>query len=168
MRGRFPNNTHSDCRGYTMCLGGGGATGFTNYNLLCPDQFIYSHLESQCTNVTSYQCLHEHDCTQDGDYPNPASKDCKSYIACVKDLNNIISARLISCAPDTIFSDTEKGCINETLFKCNIVTEKPIVLQVPISNSSDGTDILPGNNAFGSTGRIFTTIASMTLAIIMY
>ncbi|CAH2062950.1 unnamed protein product, partial [Iphiclides podalirius] len=46
-RGRFPNQLE-ECRGYTMCIS--GATGFMEYNLTCPDTFIYSHIEQLCTN----------------------------------------------------------------------------------------------------------------------
>lgn len=126
-RGRFPNNMNTDCRGYTMCIS--GATSLTKYDLLCPEKTVYSHIENQCTNVTSYQCLPNHNCTLEGDYIDPSSEHCKSYIACVKDLNNITTARLIHCPPETIFSSQESICVNETLFKCEFATESPNVLQ---------------------------------------
>ncbi|CAH2092180.1 unnamed protein product [Euphydryas editha] len=133
-RGRFPNNMNSDCRGYTMCINGGAI--LTKYDLLCPEHTVYSHLENQCTNVTSYQCLPHHNCTLEGDYIDPSSEDCTSYIACVKDLNNITTARLVRCPPETIFSSQENICVNETLFMCEFATESPKILQVSINQTT--------------------------------
>nr|XP_026491542.1 uncharacterized protein LOC113397430 [Vanessa tameamea] len=144
-RGRFPDNSNSDCRGFTMCLSTGANS--MKYNVLCPEHSIYSHLESQCTNVTSYQCLPYHNCTLIGDYANPSSEDCSSYISCVKDLNNITTARLIRCPNDQIFSATENVCVNQTLLKCDIATESPKVLQVSVNNSPNISVNFPLNNS---------------------
>ncbi|OWR55444.1 hypothetical protein KGM_205657 [Danaus plexippus plexippus] len=62
-RGRFPDNSQPNCRGYTMCL-----SSTTSYDLLCPENSTYSHLDKQCTNVTTYRCLLDYNCTKEGNY----------------------------------------------------------------------------------------------------
>ncbi|XP_039746434.1 uncharacterized protein LOC120624135 [Pararge aegeria] len=129
-RGRFPNNEDLDCRGYTMCLMGAG--GYAKFDLLCPENSVYSHQENQCTNVTTYQCLPEYNCTQEGNFVYQSSENCTSYVTCVKDLRDIITARLISCEFNEVFSPSQMMCVNETLYKCNFKTEPPKVLEVSI------------------------------------
>lgn len=148
-----------------MCLPGAtAAASFTKYDLLCPEQTVYSHLENQCTNVTNYQCLPGHNCTQEGDYPDLSSPGCKSYIACIKDLNSVYAARLVDCPPHTVFSTLNKTCVNETLYKCNGVTEKPIVFHVIINNASSVSGNFSSNSAIG-TGAIFIKVVCFTLTL---
>lgn len=135
--GRFPNNTRDDCRGYVMCLK--GATSITHYNLVCPEQSVYSHIDSQCTNVTSYECFSNHTCRQEGNYINYLSNNCDSYIACIQDLNMIISARIVKCPEDMIFSASEGVCVNSTTHKC--VHESPKIDEV--SKVPETTEVQP-------------------------
>lgn len=117
-RGRYPSNEGNDCRGYIMCLIG-GTTNFTQYKLTCPKGFIYSHLEQQCTNVTSYHCIPTYDCTSPGNFPNVDIKNCTSYIACVEGIDEMVTARLVQCPSNTVFNPGLETCINETEYKCN-------------------------------------------------
>lgn len=166
-RGRFPNNTNPDCRGYTMCLPGAGNATFTKYDLQCPEQTVYSHLESQCTNVTSYQCLPGYNCTQEGDYPDLSSTDCKSYISCFKDLNSTLAARLIDCPTHTVFSSLNKTCVNETLYKCNSVTENPIIFHVIVNNATNvNGSVLPSSAI--SVGAMCITVIGFTLSVMFF
>ncbi|KAJ0179469.1 hypothetical protein K1T71_005181 [Dendrolimus kikuchii] len=115
-RGRYPSNEGSDCQGYTMCLIG-GTTNFTQYNIKCPTGFIYSHLEQQCTNVTSYHCLPTYNCTNPGNLVNPDSENCTSYIACIEGISELVTARLIQCPLNTTFNPATGDCVND--YKCN-------------------------------------------------
>lgn len=143
-RGRFPNNENPECRGYTMCLI--GANGYAKFDLFCPENSIYSHIDNQCTNISSYQCLPDYNCTREGNFVDPSSENCTSYVSCVKDLRNIITARLIFCQPDEVFSPTDAVCVNDTLYQCKLNTESPNILQVSV----DQLPSLSGNFSFNS------------------
>ncbi|XP_041973357.1 protein PTCD3 homolog, mitochondrial-like [Aricia agestis] len=79
-----------------MCLK--GATSITHYNLVCPENTIYSHIDNQCTNVTSYQCYTNYTCSGVGNIVNDLDENCFTYISCVQDLSKIVSARLSKLA----------------------------------------------------------------------
>ncbi|KAF9805056.1 hypothetical protein SFRURICE_000903 [Spodoptera frugiperda] len=118
-RGRFPNdgNGAGDCRGYTICLMG-GLTNFTQYKLNCPEGFVYSHLEYQCTNATNYQCYPTFNCSSVGNFAVPGSSDCSAFIACPEGLLGINTARKVSCPPHTLFNVTAGACQNSSEFSC--------------------------------------------------
>ncbi|XP_045764147.1 uncharacterized protein LOC123866542 isoform X2 [Maniola jurtina] len=164
-RGRLPNNLTPDCRGYTMCLMGAG--GYAKFDLLCPENSIYSHLENQCTNVTSYQCLSDYNCTQEGNFVDPSSENCTSYIACVKDLRAITTARLITCQSNEVFSPRESMCVNETLYNCNLINEPPKVLEVSVDQfpSISGNFSLKSSAYANTLGSLLTVFFALLIVM---
>ncbi|XP_041972656.1 uncharacterized protein LOC121728553 [Aricia agestis] len=129
--GRFPSNTRDDCRGYMMCLK--GATSITHYNLVCPENTIYSHIDNQCTNVTSYQCYTNYTCSGVGNIVNDLDENCFTYISCVQDLSKIVSARLVRCPGHMVFSATESVCVNSISYNCS--RETPKVFEVSVHDT---------------------------------
>lgn len=99
-----------------MCIS--GATGFTEYNLTCPDTFVYSHIENLCTNVTSYKCLPNYNCTAVGNFEADSNEHCTAFIACIEGIRGIAAARWVKCPTGTLFSLSKKSCVNSTLFQC--------------------------------------------------
>ncbi|KAJ8727116.1 hypothetical protein PYW08_015513 [Mythimna loreyi] len=132
-RGRFPNDESADCRGYTMCLLG-GLTNFTQYKLMCPMGSVYSHLEKQCTNATNYKCYPNFNCTSVGNFEDPESTDCSSYVACIEGLGTIGTPRVVGCPSNTLFNPTVGVCVNDTEFTC--VTPKLTVVEKPPSGEA--------------------------------
>ncbi|CAK1551947.1 unnamed protein product [Leptosia nina] len=131
--GKFPNNAEPDCRGFTMCLK--GAAGFIQYSLVCPENSIFSHIDSQCSNITEYKCLPNYNCSQVDNIPQPQN-ECTTYISCIIDLNNVFSARLITCPVNTVFNGSL--CVEKDLYLCPFLhqqtTEKPNAIDVVINN----------------------------------
>ncbi|XP_073966453.1 uncharacterized protein [Choristoneura fumiferana] len=126
-RGRFPNDNVADCKGYTMCLSGAPGV-YTQYDLSCPDTFIYSHIDNQCTNITSYQCYPQYNCSSLGDFRNENDLNCTTYIACIHGLNEIATARLVECPEGTLFSSLNGTCVNSTQVVCISDDKPPIIL----------------------------------------
>ncbi|KAG7305493.1 hypothetical protein JYU34_009562 [Plutella xylostella] len=149
--GRFPNDAVPDCRGYVMCIDRGGGS-FTQYNLTCPTSFIFSPVEHVCTNVTTYACLNrpiQYHCNATGMFPNPLTKDCLSYIACLESLNSTIVPRLYSCPPATLFNAATGVCVSETEFQCVVEEETaPDALDILLetTNKQDGASVNSKNN----------------------
>ncbi|CAH3993064.1 unnamed protein product [Pieris brassicae] len=119
VNGRFPNNSVADCRGFTMCLQ--GAAGFMEYNLVCPENSIFSHIDSQCTNITEYSCVSNYNCTQE---ESIMSKNCTDYISCIKDLKGVFSARRFECPLNTIYNGSI--CVDRDFYQCPS-TENPLI-----------------------------------------
>lgn len=128
-----------------MCL-----SSTTSYDLLCPENSTYSHLDKQCTNVTTYRCLLDYNCTKEGNYAL-TDGNCTSYIACVNDLNNITNARLVVCPANKVFSEKNSSCVNETLLLCDPITEAPKIFQI------DKIEIKTGNFSFHNGGHMHKT-----------
>ncbi|KAJ8725151.1 hypothetical protein PYW07_016109 [Mythimna separata] len=116
-RGRFPNDESADCRGYTMCLLG-GLTNFTQYKLMCPMGSVYSHLEKQCTNASNYKCLPNFNCTSVGNFEDPESSDCSSYVACIDGMGSIGTPRVLHNEILTIDHDVTLNCMRSRYFDC--------------------------------------------------
>ncbi|CAG4941279.1 unnamed protein product [Colias eurytheme] len=156
--GRFPNNLEPECRGFVMCLK--GAAGFMQYNLICPEHSIFSHLDNQCTNVTEYKCWPNYNCTKEEDIIEPLNENCTSYISCVKDFNNIFTARLIDCPLNTVFNGSM--CVEKDVYQCRKKTETTTTpkntLQVTIDNFS-------GNFTLNSVAPL--SIQCLTVGITM-
>ncbi|CAK1578569.1 unnamed protein product [Parnassius mnemosyne] len=127
-QGRFPNQ-YDECRGFTMCIS--GAAGYMEYNLTCPETFIFSHIENLCTNVTSYKCFPDYNCTAVGNFEADSTENCRAFISCVEGISGLVAPRLIECPQGTVFNLTENSCVNETLHKCN---KSPKVLTVLINH----------------------------------
>lgn len=108
-----------------MCLLG-GITNFTQYKLNCPQGSIYSHLEQQCTNATNYKCYPSFNCTVVGNFINPESENCSTYISCIQGMNDLATARLIQCPVDTIFNGTSGECVDKNLSTCYTSIVKPV------------------------------------------
>lgn len=138
--GKFPNDQLGSCQGFTMCLIA-GAGNFAQLNLTCPPGFIYNHVHSQCTNVTGYQCEPDYNCTNIGNFPNPFSDDCFSYIACVEGVNDMITARSIECQEGQIFVPLNGSCIfhNDTLFRCHTEEFSSENIEIEIAESIDNS-----------------------------
>lgn len=100
-----------------MCLMG-GLTNFTQYKLLCPLGSVYSHLEQQCTNATTYKCIPTYNCANTGNFANLEKTDCSSYVACIQGLGNLGTARLIECPQNMLFNPESGICVNSTEFAC--------------------------------------------------
>ncbi|XP_047989734.1 uncharacterized protein LOC125229017 [Leguminivora glycinivorella] len=141
-RGRFPNENVPNCQGYTMCLQGAPGV-YTQLDLNCPDNFVYSHIDNQCTNVTSYQCYPEYKCVSVGNFEGSKDKKCTMYVACVQGLNQLTTARLIQCPENTLFSPEQGACVSNTTFTCENEA-KPDVIDVMPSQESSNTST---NNA---------------------
>ncbi|XP_063823238.1 uncharacterized protein LOC135073127 [Ostrinia nubilalis] len=138
--GKYPNDHVGSCEGFTMCLIAGPGH-FAQMNLTCPPGFIYNHVHSQCTNVTSYQCAPEYNCTDIGNFPNPYSDDCFSYIACVEGVNDFITARSIECLEGEIFDAVNGSCVmrNETLFRCHPEEHSSENIEFKVAESVDNS-----------------------------
>lgn len=107
-----------------MCINGGGGT-FYQYNLTCPQSYLFSPLDNLCT--TTFTCLNittPFTCQSLGAFENPVSKDCSTFIACIEGLQNMTTPRLVECGDGTVFSPLARACVNETEYVC----EKPLVL----------------------------------------
>ncbi|CAK1578570.1 unnamed protein product [Parnassius mnemosyne] len=112
-----------------MCIS--GAAGYMEYNLTCPETFIFSHIENLCTNVTSYKCFPDYNCTAVGNFEADSTENCRAFISCVEGISGLVAPRLIECPQGTVFNLTENSCVNETLHKCN---KSPKVLTVLINH----------------------------------
>ncbi|CAG9792119.1 unnamed protein product [Diatraea saccharalis] len=119
--GKYSHDETGNCRGYALCLMA-GLNSFTQYNIICPQGFIYNHIHQQCTNETSYQCVHNYNCSKSGLFPSSTNENCTSYIACVEGLDDTITARSIDCPSGYIFDSIVSFCVklNETSYKCPI------------------------------------------------
>lgn len=115
--GKFPNDQLQDCRGFTAC-NENTKGGFYNYDLGCPANYVFNHFDHQCRNSSVYQCFPEYNCTSIGNFDYPSNKECTSYIACVTGLTTIVTARLIDCAPDTIFNPNVGKCVDPSEYNC--------------------------------------------------
>ncbi|XP_063530831.1 uncharacterized protein LOC134741868 [Cydia strobilella] len=135
-RGRFPNENVPNCQGYTMCLEGAPDV-YTQIDLSCPDNFVYSHVDNQCTNVTSYQCYPEYNCISVGNFKGSKDMNCTMYVACVQGLNQLATARLIQCPADTLYSPVEGVCVNSTMFTCDNDGKPNVVDAMPSQESSN-------------------------------
>lgn len=142
-----------------MCLLG-GLTNFTQYKLMCPMGSVYSHLEAQCTNATNYKCYPTYNCSGIGNFANPETSDCASFVACIEGLGGIGTARLVECPPNMLFNSTV--CVPSTEFNCttlkintNRVVEEHVVR-------------LPNNNTINNTIGInvnFSLLLSLSLLL---
>ncbi|KAJ2950630.1 hypothetical protein O0L34_g8886 [Tuta absoluta] len=142
VRGRFPNDITEDCRGYTTCIATATNT-FYQYNLACPPSFVYNHFDSQCSNATGYYCLPSYNCTKIGNYQNPDSTDCMSYVSCIQGLD-ALTARLVDCPANTVYSPIEEFCVEDTAYTCPSATPKPDVpMSEPDVSQQNATTPIP-------------------------
>ncbi|XP_038213522.1 uncharacterized protein LOC119833543 [Zerene cesonia] len=153
--GRFPNNSEPECRGFVMCLK--GAAGFMQYNLVCPEHAIYSHIDNQCTNVTEYKCWPNYKCTKEENIVEPSNENCTSFISCVKDFNNTLLARLIECPVNMVFNGST--CVEKDVYQCPKKTETTNTVHVTIDNFS-------GNFTLNSVAPL--SIQCLTVGVTIY
>lgn len=121
--GKFPNDDLSNCRGFTTCTPIGTGI-FYSYNLQCPANFTFNHIDKQCSNATGYRCFSDYNCTIGGNFDYSNNENCTSYVACVKGLSSIVTARLIDCPLGQLFSPAVGQCVAYEEYIClrNIIS----------------------------------------------
>ncbi|XP_019563256.3 mucin-2 [Aedes albopictus] len=94
-------------------------------------------VESTTAETTTKEPSESFTCAEKGRYPDPASKDCKSYYLCSENADGTIEGTLNQCPTVTVFDSVKLKCVLPTEYQCSqevttttAVTEEPITTEV--------------------------------------